>query len=209
MVRSSSNSEDVAGFAGAGLYHSVANVSISGVAAAVSSVWSSLWTRRAVLSRKNSAIPNGKAHMAVLIQQMVVPDYSFNMHTINPTSRNRDEVYIEAAVGFGKTLASARIPGTPHSFVFVKGTEEIRTLAFASFSSALQPSRHGEILRKTVDYSAIALSSDTSFRNRIALRLGRVGTFVEKEMASPQDIEGAVAEEVIYLVQARPQQGNI
>ncbi|HYA31784.1 MAG TPA: hypothetical protein VED67_03420, partial [Thermodesulfovibrionales bacterium] len=59
------------------------------------------------------------------------------------------------------------------------------------------------------DYSAIALSSDTSFRNRIALRLGRVGTFVEKEMASPQDIEGAVAEEVIYLVQARPQQGNI
>jgi phosphoglucan,water dikinase len=209
MVRSSSNSEDLTGFAGAGVYDSVANVPPSDVAAAVSSVWSSLWTRRAVLSRKNAAIPHGKAHMAVLIQQMVVPDFSFIMHTINPTSRNRDEVYIEAAVGLGATLASARIPGIPYRFVFDKSTEEIRTIAFASFSSALQPARNGEILRKTVDYSAIALSSDGSFRNRIALRLGKVGTFVEKEMGTPHDIEGAVAEQVIYLVQTRPQQGNI
>lgn len=208
MVRSSSSSEDLSGFIGTGLYDSVANVPTSCIYATVSSVWSSLWSRRAVPSRQNAAIPHGKAHMAVLIQQMIVPDFSFIMHTINPISRNRDEVYIEVAVGLGETLASASFHGSPYRFVFGKGTEEISTLAFVSFSGALQLGRHGKVLRKTEDYSAIALSSDSSLRNRIALSLGRVGTFVEKKVGGSHDIEGAFAEEVIYLVQARPQQAN-
>ncbi len=33
--------------------------------------------------------------MAVLIQQMITPDLSFIMHTVNPTNKNPDEMLIE------------------------------------------------------------------------------------------------------------------
>ena len=45
--------------------------------------------------------------MAVLIQQMLTPDFSFVLHTVNPLNRNVGEVYAEIAVGLGETLASA------------------------------------------------------------------------------------------------------
>ena len=84
MVRSSANCEDLEEFAGAGLYRSVPNVRSDEVASAIRRVWSSLWTRRAVLSRKQTGIPHEKAQMAVIIQQMLSPDYSFVLHTVNP-----------------------------------------------------------------------------------------------------------------------------
>jgi phosphoenolpyruvate synthase/pyruvate phosphate dikinase len=34
-----------------------------------------------------------------------------------------------------------------------------------------------------------------------------IAAFVEKKMGKPQDIEGVLSGEEIYLVQARPQQG--
>jgi phosphoglucan,water dikinase len=209
MVRSSSNCEDIEGFTGAGLYDSVANVAPSKVAHAVSAVWSSLWNWRAALSREKAGIPHEKAHMAVLVQQMVVPDFSFIVHTINPVSRDHDEVYMELAVGLGGTLASAETPGGPYRMVFNKKTEKIQTLAFASFGSALYPGPHGEVMHKTVDYSGTGLSSDEEFRNTIGCNIGSIGRFVEKEMGRPQDIEGVITENTIYLVQSRPLQADI
>lgn len=58
MVRSSSNVEDLAGISGAGLYESIADVPLTSagdhleLGVAVSSVWASLFSRRAVLSRR-------------------------------------------------------------------------------------------------------------------------------------------------------------
>ncbi len=54
-VRSSANVEDLAGMAAAGLYESVVGVAAddaAAVAAALADVWASLFTRRAVLSRR-------------------------------------------------------------------------------------------------------------------------------------------------------------
>ncbi|MCD6197553.1 MAG: hypothetical protein J7K15_03135, partial [Deltaproteobacteria bacterium] len=51
------------------------------------------------------------------------------------------------------------------------------------------------------------LSKDKVFRNRLGGRLGSIGRFVEDSMGMPQDIEGLVLEDEIYLVQSRPQQG--
>lgn len=55
IVRSSANVEDLAGMSGAGLYDSISGVPASDPSAlskAVASVWASLYTRRAVLSRR-------------------------------------------------------------------------------------------------------------------------------------------------------------
>ena len=54
-VRSSANVEDLAGMSGAGLYDSLPNIPAGDAAAfgaGVAAVWASLYTRRAVLSRR-------------------------------------------------------------------------------------------------------------------------------------------------------------
>src|SRR5208337_4758814 len=143
MVRSSANCEDIKESAGAGLYDSAANVLPSGIAPAILGVWASLWNRRAVLSRRNAGIRNESTAMAVLIQEMLVPELSFIMHTWNPVTYNPDEVYIELAVGLGETLASAATPGSPYRMVCNKKTAETNMLSFASFSHALLPGPPG------------------------------------------------------------------
>ncbi len=55
IVRSTANVEDLASMSGAGLYASIPNIALSTSGAfekALASVWASLYTRRAVLSRR-------------------------------------------------------------------------------------------------------------------------------------------------------------
>jgi len=209
IVRSSSNCEDMERFAGAGLYDSVANVPPSDVAAAIRRVWASLWNKRAVMNRRNTRIQHDRAHMAVLIQKMIVPEFSFIMHTINPVTYNTEEIYIELAVGLGETLASAGASGVPYRMVCNKQTKEVRMLAFASFSHALWPAPSGGTIIKTIDYSDIGLSENRTYRDMMGRRLGSIGQFVEKALGPPQDIEGVVSGDEVYLVQSRAQQGHV
>jgi phosphoglucan,water dikinase len=206
FVRSSANCEDLEDLAGAGLYESVANVLPEDVPGAVRTVWSSLWSRRAAMSRKQAGIAHEQAHMAVIIQQMIVPDYSFILHTVNPLRHDPGQLYAELAVGLGETLASAADRGTPYRFVCDKQSDTVTTLAFANFSQGFFAASSG-VQRKTLDYSRVGLSRDTRLRNMLGRRLATLGTFVENAFGQPQDIEGAVVGEQIYLVQSRPQQG--
>ena len=80
-VRSSANGEDLEKLASAGLYDSVINVRAAEASKAIAQVWSSLWTRRATLSRTRAGIPHSQIHMAVLLQEMVTPDLSFILRT--------------------------------------------------------------------------------------------------------------------------------
>jgi phosphoglucan,water dikinase len=207
MARSSANCEDLEEMAGAGLYESVANVKAPDLAKAVSKVWASLWTPRATLSRAQAGIPHEQAHMAVLIQQMLAPDYSFVLHTANPSNQSTREVYIELAVGLGETLVSAAVPGSPYRLVCDKETGATTTLAFASFSRARRCQPDGGVAEETVDYSREPLSRDSEARSQLGRRLAAIGRLVEEAFGRPQDIEGAVIGEKIYLLQARAQQG--
>ncbi len=207
MARSSSNCEDMETSAGAGLYESVPNVLVDKIESAVRQVWSSLWTRRAARDRRRVGIPQMEAHMAVLLQPMLAPEYSFVIHTANPVNGDRRQVYIELAVGLGETLVSAANHGSPYRFVYDKETGATRLLAFANLSQALQPSAGGGIEKRLVDYSECELSIDPDARGKLVKRLGQAAEKVETAFNTPMDIEGAVVKGEVYFVQARPQQG--
>lgn len=206
MARSSANGEDLETIAGAGLYESVANVAPEGIAEAVRKVWASLWTRRAALSRAQAGIPHEAIHMAVVLQQMVVPRFSFVLHTANPSDGNPTEVYAEIVVGLGETLVAGAARGCPYRLVCDKRSDSVQTLAFANFSRALEPAASG-LASRIVDYSQIELSRDTAFRNALGRRLAAIGAAVETAFGRAQDIEGAIVGDQVFLVQARAQQG--
>jgi phosphoglucan,water dikinase len=203
-VRSSANGEDLEHLAGAGLYESVVGVVPADVAKAVAQVWSSLWTRRAALSRRQAGIAPERIRMAVLVQELVAPDLSFIMHTVDPLTGDRGEALVELAVGLGETLASANQPGTPARLSCNRRDGTARLTACATFSLALRPP---DGRSERLDYSRVALSADPNFARELGRRLAQVATRIEEVFGGPQDVEGVVADGVIHLVQARPQQG--
>ena len=156
---------------------------------------------------KQGCIPHDDAHMAVLVQEMLVPDYSFILHTVNPINHNDQEVYVELAVGLGETLASAAVPGSPYRIVCQKGSGDVGVLSFANISYALEPGLNSGVNRRLLDYSKIRLSTDRELVANLGGRLAAVARFVEDALHGPQDVEGAVTGDQIYLVQSRPQQG--
>lgn len=211
IVRSSANVEDLAGMSAAGLYESIPNVSPSNPTVfgnAVSRVWASLYTRRAVLSRRAAGVPQKEAQMAVLVQEMLSPDLSFVLHTLSPTDNDRNVVEAEIAPGLGETLASGT-RGTPWRLSAGKLDGAVTTLAFANFSEELLVSRagpaDGEVIRLTVDYSKKPLTVDPIFRRQLGQRLCAVGHFLERKFGCPQDVEGCLVGNDVYIVQTRPQ----
>ncbi len=207
MVRSSSNCEDLADLAGAGLYESVPCADLSELGSAVQKVWASLWTRRAVLSRRQTGISHASAHMAVIVQRMLAPDFSFVVHTVNPSNGNHREIYLELVVGLGETLVSASNEGVPYRLISDKQSGSVTTVGFANFSHASETGPKGKIQKRILNYSAIELSRNSEARRTLGEKIAAVARRVEAHFHKPQDIEGCVVAHQIFLVQSRPQQG--
>ncbi|KAL9232718.1 hypothetical protein vseg_007793 [Gypsophila vaccaria] len=211
IVRSSANVEDLAGMSAAGLYESIPNVSPSNPAVfgnAVSRVWASLYTRRAVLSRRAAGVAQKEAQMAILVQEMLSPDISFVLHTLSPTDNDKNVVEAEIAPGLGETLASGT-RGTPWRLSANKFDGDVKTLAFANFSEEMLVNKagqaDGDVLRSTVDYSKKPLTIDPIYRRQLGQRLCAVGYFLERKFGGPQDVEGCLVGDDVYIVQTRPQ----
>jgi alpha-glucan,water dikinase len=194
-------------------------------------VWSSKWNDRAFLSREANGIPHDTLFMSVLIQRVIEADYSFVIHTVNPFTAAKDEIYAEVVFGLGEALA-ANYPGRALSFSCSKGTNELRLLSFPSKSSGLyggglifRSDSNGEDLagyagaglydsfvlprpsKVSLDYTRDSLIWDEAFRNRLLTGIADVGTAIESVMKSPQDIEGAYSKGKYFVVQTRPQVG--
>ncbi|KAJ4870584.1 hypothetical protein Rs2_47806 [Raphanus sativus] len=211
IVRSSANVEDLAGMSAAGLYESIPNVSPSDPSVfsdSVCQVWASLYTRRAVLSRRAAGVSQREATMAVLVQEMLSPDLSFVLHTVSPADPDSNLVEAEIAPGLGETLASGT-RGTPWRLASGKLDGVVETLAFANFSEELlvtgKGPADGKYIRLTVDYSKKRLTVDSMFRQKLGQRLGSVGFFLERNFGCAQDVEGCLVGEDVYIVQSRPQ----
>lgn len=194
-------------------------------------VWSSKWNARAYLSRVANGIPHEALTMSVLIQKVVESDYSFVIHTANPFTGAKDEVYAEVVLGLGETLA-ANYPGKAMSFICRKGEKEPRLLSFPSKSTGLygiglifRSDSNGEDLagyagaglydsfvlpsprRVALDYTGDPLTWDEDLRKKLLADIASVGVSIEQIMKVPQDIEGAYASGRYYVVQTRPQVG--
>ena len=194
-------------------------------------VWASQWNDRAYLSRRARGVSHDALRMAVLVQQVVEAEYAFVIHTVNPLTGNRDEVFAEVALGLGETLVG-NYPGRALGFVCRKADLALEILSYPGKGLGLygkgvifRSDSNGEDLegfagaglydsflaeepeRRTLDYSRERLVWDGGFRDELLRSIARVGLEVEKILGSPQDIEGAVAGGRFHVVQTRPQVG--
>jgi len=145
--------------------------------------------------------------MAVLIQEFFNPEFAFVLHTVDPTAQDSRSLYAELVVGLGETLVSAATAGTPYRLKCQKPSGPAKILAFANFSYALGAESGAALRKETLDYSQVRLSTNLEALAELGNRLAKIGTTVERGLGGPQDIEGFVSNDNVYLVQARTQQG--
>jgi alpha-glucan,water dikinase len=197
----------------------------------IKQVWASKWNERAFYSRKTQGLPHQDLLMAVLIQQVIAADYAFVLHTVNPFTGERDELYAELVAGLGETLVG-NYPGRALSAVSHRSSKAITLLTYPSKSMVLRggglifrSDSNGEDLagfagaglydsvllpepaKSLADYSGEPLVWDNTFRTDILKRLTELGVAVEAAFGGPQDIEGVVSGGKYFLVQSRPQVG--
>jgi alpha-glucan,water dikinase len=197
----------------------------------IKQVWASKWNERACLSRQRVGLAHESLVMSVLIQEVVPADYAFVLHTVNPATGSRDEVFGEVVPGLGETLVG-NYPGRALSFACHKSSGEQTLLSFPGKSIGLysdglifRSDSNGEdlagyagaglydsVLQKSprqalLDYSQEPLVWDEGFRRNLLAKLARIGLELERVQGAPQDIEGAVAGGNYYVVQTRPQVG--
>ena len=199
FVRSSSNSEDLPNFSGAGLYTTVPNVrGDQELIDAIRKVWASLWNFEAYEARERAGVDHLKIFMAVLLQEGINSESSGVMISTDPFDpENRAAIYISAKRGLGiKVVEGQRIA---EQILFRPRTNAIKVLTRSAEDSLLTFDEKGGVKEVPITGDRVVLSDDVIRRLvRAALSIKRV--FANRD----QDIEWAYMKGQIYIVQSRP-----
>ena len=203
FVRSSSNSEDLPNFSGAGLYSSVANVKTEEkIVQAVKKVWASLWNFEAYEARVRNYVSQTDVYMAALIQTGVNMDRGGVMISKDPfDAANKDSVYISAVCGHNSKIPNNE--GIPEQILFNPKSNSVIVMTLSQQENALKFDENGD-LKETHDKCANVngrVLTDRQSRDlaKTALTIRRV--FGGKK---EQDIEWGIMNGRLYIVQARP-----
>ncbi|WP_282269747.1 PEP/pyruvate-binding domain-containing protein [Stenotrophomonas sp. PS02298] len=199
FVRSSSNSEDLPNFSGAGLYTTVPNViAADALVRAVQTVWASVYNFEAYEARRAAGLGQDAVAMAVLVQQAAPSDSSGVMITRDPFDAGRRHItYISAKRGLGIRV--------------VEGKRQAEQVMYSNWSKAVQVlSRSAEDTQLVANASGgvreVALTGSRQvLTDSLIARLAAVGSRTKQALGGvDQDIEWAVVGDDILILQSRP-----
>jgi rifampicin phosphotransferase len=199
FARSSTNSEDLPNFNGAGLYTSVPNARTDEqLVEAIKTVWASVWNFEAYEARERAGVPHTEIFMAVLIQEGINSESSGVMITADPYNReNKNAIYISAKRGLGiKVVEGQRVA---EQVVFLPRAQAVQVLTRSEEDSLLTFDENGGVKEIPISGEREVLS-DNVIRRLAAAALNIKRVFGGKD----QDIEWAYMKGQIYIVQSRP-----
>jgi phosphoenolpyruvate synthase/pyruvate phosphate dikinase len=195
-VRSSAIAEDSSGSSWAGQFETFLNVNRDSVIDSVYKCWGSV--SHAITYANLQADKKDDTTLAVVVQKMVDSDKSGVAFSVNPLTRNNDEIMIEATYGLGELLVQGLI--TPDNYIVNKANRKL-------ISQSIQPKKVKLVFDNGTNRE---LTVDENITNQACLNdnelqsiVGQV-TKIEELYGSPQDIEWAIESGQLYILQSRP-----
>ena len=176
-VRSSASKEDGAQYSFAGLFETYLDQ--QGKEAILESVlkcWQSTNTERTKSYCDRNSMNVEELEMAVVVQEFINPDFAGVIFTANPITGNDQELIIEACPGSGEKLVSGLI--TPSRFLLNR--------------------EHKNFITDIDDRMNIGVDEN------ILKKLQSLALMIQAKYGRPQDIEFAVKNNQIYILQSRP-----
>src|SRR5215208_4485080 len=198
-VRSSATAEDLPAMSFAGQQETYLNVrQAEALLERVKNCWASLWTARGMAYRARQGVDPATVSLAVVVQRMVESEAAGVMFTANPSNGRRNEATISAAWGLGESVVSGSV--TPDSIVVEKGSgrvisceisnKEVMT-AYTESGTEEQPVPEAQRRQPVLD-------------DEMAVELASYGARIEELYGTPQDIEWALSDGELFILQARP-----
>ncbi|UXM84034.1 phosphoenolpyruvate synthase [Methanococcus aeolicus] len=198
-VRSSATAEDLPDASFAGQQDTYLNMKgADDVVDAVQRCFASLFTPRAVFYREQKGFDHFEVALAAVVQKMVNADKAGVMFTVNPINHNYDEIVIEGAWGLGEGVVSGTV--SPDTYIVSKD-KKILDVYIATKETMFEKDENG-ITREipTPD----ELKDKRVLSDEELLKLVDKGLVIEKHYNRPMDIEWALENEGVYMLQARP-----
>jgi len=198
-VRSSATAEDLPDLSFAGQQDTFLNIEgIDAVLTAVKRCWASLWTARAIGYRARHHVAPEQLSLAVVVQRLVPAEVAGVLFTANPLNGRRDQALVNAAWGLGEAIVGGLV--TPDTFTVEKSTGEViaqeiadKAVMTVRVNGGTEEQPVPDDLRRAPCLNASQLAA-----------LVRKGDEIEALYESPRDVEFAIADGVIAIVQARP-----
>ena len=199
-VRSSANAEDLPDLSFAGQQDTYLNRrGRDAVFGAVRNCWASLWTARALSYRHEHAIAQEAVAMAVVVQKMVPSEVSGILFTANPATGERSEMIVNASFGLGEAIVGGEI--TPDTYIIDRETMAVRETIIGSKEHMLvSAAGQGTDTREL----SAAEREQSSLAEPVLRELAQLAIAVERHFGQPQDIEWAVVNGMLSLLQSRP-----
>lgn len=198
-VRSSATAEDLPNASFAGQQETYLNVQGEhNLLRKVKECWASLFNARAIYYRHEQGFDHFKVGLAAVVQRMVESEKSGIAFSIDPVTNDKSKIVIEAIFGLGEYIVQGKV--TPdhyevdkRSFIILKRETKYQNLKYIKAGTS-----NKEVKLSKVEGSQPKLSD---------IEIEKVATLVkdiETHYFFPQDIEWAIENDRVFIVQSRP-----
>ncbi|MDD5012357.1 MAG: phosphoenolpyruvate synthase [Candidatus Nanoarchaeia archaeon] len=196
-VRSSATAEDLADASFAGQQETFLNV--KGKTELITSIkkcFASLFTARATYYRHKKGYEKIKVSLSVVVQRMIDSEKSGVIFSKDPTNKT-DNIIIEAVFGLGEGIVSGRI--TPDKYILSSDLEILDKKISDKKVAITRDSGGGQKLVKLSEEK----SNQQVLKEYEIKKFAEISLKLEEHYKKPQDIEFAVENGELYILQTR------
>ncbi len=200
-IRSSAHDEDSAIHSFAGQLSSFLYISdFEKVKISIKQCWASAYSERSLHYRTINKIEIKNVKVSVILQEMIDPEKSGVIFTCNPINGKNDQIYINAVYGVGEGLVSGLLDAD--TFVINKKNNEFIERNIVEKSRKLiRDSKNQNCVEVTVEIDKQNINSLTDLET---LKIAEIAKQIELFYGKAQDIEWAIKNDEIYILQSRP-----
>ncbi|HLM50908.1 MAG TPA: PEP/pyruvate-binding domain-containing protein [Solirubrobacteraceae bacterium] len=159
--------------------------------------WGSFFSERALFYRRQKGSLDDLG-MAVVVQRMVQADVAGVLFTMDAVQGRRDRMVVEAVFGLGEAVVSGNV--TPDHYVLKRdGRVRRQKIVRQPFAVVARPEGGVQERELSPEEGERPTLDEDQLRE-----LARVGADLEDRLGRPQDIEWALQDGRLYVLQARP-----
>lgn len=195
-VRSSAPEEDGESTSFAGVYLSELSVSIDKIEEAIRACFISSLDARVFAYKEQQGLDSWQYAFATVIQTQIDSEAAGVAFSLNPVTNDYDEVLINSNWGLGESVVAGEV--SPDQFIVDKVERKVidkqlgdKSLSYFSSMKRVETKTHYRSEEYSLTAQQILAVSDLAAR-------------VENHYKKPMDIEWAISQGKVYLLQARP-----
>lgn len=199
-VRSSATAEDLPDASFAGQQESYLDIKgEANLIQAIRSAWASLWGARAIFYRATKGYDHFKVLLAVPVQLMIQSEVSGVVFSVNPVSKNKNQVVVEAVWGLGDYM----VQGVVNPDHYIVNKKDLSIHSRQAVSQTIMEVRSFPSGVKKVDVPKAKINQ-RKLTDEQVIEVAKLSIKVHQHYYFPQDSEFAIENGKVFLVQTRP-----